>query len=210
MRKKFLLILFFSKEKNVNKNKKAPAVPHWDGEALLARFHSPVSLREASIAAQTAGIAPPTPGRTFPPPPGGPLAAGGGPSLSVERRYSSRSLWLYLHYITSAPHLCQGRGGIFPRLPQNAFTCGKPYGAGGARGGEARLESNQMPRKALHRKACGSRSENFPTVRQWESNGICRLSQKSGRTFGTVWRGAPPRAANSSLKQCTRTRRWSR
>ena len=153
------------------------------------------------------GHCPPTPGRTFPPPPGGPLAAGGGPSLSVERRYSSRSSWLYLHYITSAPHLCQGRGGIFPRLPQNAFTCGKPYGAGGARGGEARLESNQMPRKALHRKACGSRSENFPTVRQWESNGICRLSQKSGRTFGTVWRGAPPRAVNSSLKQCTRTRR---
>ena len=132
----------------MDQNKKAPAVPHWDGEALAARFHSPVSLREASIAAQTAGIAPPTPGRTFPPPPGGPLAAGGGPSLSVEQRYSSRSSWLYLYYITSAPHLCQGRGGIFPRLPQNAFTCGKPYGAGGARGGEARLESNQMPRKA--------------------------------------------------------------
>src|SRR5699024_12192528 len=91
---------------------------------------------------QSHGIAPPAPGRTLPTPPGGPLAAGGAPSLSVEPRYSSRSSWLYLYYITSAPHLCQGRGGIFPRLPQNAFTCGKPYGAGGARGGEARLESN--------------------------------------------------------------------
>ena len=188
MRKKFLLILFFSKEKNVNKNKKAPAVPHWDGEALLARFHSPVSLREASIAAQTAGIAPPTPGRTFPPPPGGPLAAGGGPSLSVERRYSSRSSWLYLHYITSAPHLCQGRGGIFPRLPQNAFTCGKPYGAGGPRGGEARLESNQMPRKALPCKACGPRSGDFHTAEQWESNGIFQAVKKSGQTLLTAWK----------------------
>ena len=32
---------------------------------------------------------------------------------------------------------------------------------GGARGGEARLELDQMPRKALRSKACGERSEDF-------------------------------------------------
>ena len=61
-------------------------------------------------------------------------------------------------------------------------------GAGGARGGEARLESNQMPRKALPCKACGPRSGDFHTAEQWESNGIFQAVKKSGQTLLTAWK----------------------
>ena len=44
---------------------------------------------------------------------------------------------------------------------------------GGARGGEARLELDQMPRKALRSKACGERSENFVLRSRWR---LCRLT----------------------------------
>ena len=52
--------------------------------------------------------------------------------------------------------------------------------AGGARGGMARLECNQMPRKALQRKACGLlQSKGFPTAEQWESNGIFQADKRA-------------------------------
>src|SRR5699024_10109484 len=54
------------------------------------------------------------------------------------------------------------------------FRNKKLHSAGGARGGKARLESNQMPRTALLCKACGPRSGDFPAAEQWESNGIFR------------------------------------
>ena len=53
-----------------------------DGEAPNARFHSPVSLKKANIAAQTGDIAPHTPGRTFPALPVTLLTADGSLSLS--------------------------------------------------------------------------------------------------------------------------------
>ena len=40
-----------------------------------------------------------------------------------------------------------------------------------------------MPRKALLRKACGERSEDFHTAEQWESNGIFRLRKSLTRLF---------------------------
>lgn len=78
------------------KKKNARPVP-LDGEAQCA---VPLSCfaRKASIAAQTEGITPPAPGRTFAAPPGGPFAAGGGPSLSLRRGYSFRSLRYALLY----------------------------------------------------------------------------------------------------------------
>ena len=45
---------------------------------------------------------------------------------------------------------------------------------GGARGGEARLELDQMPRKALHSKACGERSEDFRAAKQNENLALFR------------------------------------
>ena len=45
---------------------------------------------------------------------------------------------------------------------------------GGARGSEARLELDQMPRKALHSKACGERSEDFRAAKQNENLALFR------------------------------------
>ena len=101
-------------------NKNARPVP-LDGEAQCA---VPLSCfaRKASIAAKTEGITPPAPGRTFSAPPGGPFAAGGGPSLSFWRRYSFRSLRLCFYYIISAEERCQGNfinvSGVFIAMGQ--------------------------------------------------------------------------------------------
>jgi len=40
---------------------------------------------------------------------------------------------------------------------------------GGARGGSARLEWDQIPRKALYRKACGEQREDFCAAQQHEN-----------------------------------------
>ena len=55
--------------------------------------------------------------------------------------------------------------------------------AGGARGGKARLELNQMPRKALRSKACGERSENFVLLCSTKFRHYFRLSKESEWTF---------------------------
>ena len=57
---------------------------------------------------------------------------------------------------------------------------------GGARGGEARLELDQMPRKALHSKACGERSEDFRAAKQNENLALFQAVKKSKRTFLTA------------------------
>ena len=54
---------------------------------------------------------------------------------------------------------------------------------GGARGGRARLEWDQMPRNVLRSKACGEQSEDFCAAVRHKSNGILRLSKKSGPDF---------------------------
>ena len=72
-------------------------------ERRKARFHSPVSLKKACIAAQTGDITPRTPGRTFPTLHAGLLAAGGNPSLFALRRYFFRSSWLTVLYYQRAP-----------------------------------------------------------------------------------------------------------
>ena len=64
------------------------------------------------------------------------------------------------------------------------FRNKKLHSAGGARGGKARLESNQMPRTALLCKACGPRSGDFPAAEQWESNGIFRKRGPAGVRIG--------------------------
>ena len=57
---------------------------------------------------------------------------------------------------------------------------------GGARGGTALLELNQMPRNALRSKACGERSEDFCAPKGHERNGIFAGCRKSPRTFSTA------------------------
>jgi len=57
---------------------------------------------------------------------------------------------------------------------------------GGARGGEARLELDQMPRKALRSKACGERSEDFRAAQQHKNLALFQAAKKSKRTFLTA------------------------
>ena len=57
---------------------------------------------------------------------------------------------------------------------------------GGARGGEARLELDQMPRNALRGKACGERSENFVLQLSTKFRHYFRLSKESEWTFLTA------------------------
>ena len=55
--------------------------------------------------------------------------------------------------------------------------------AGGARGGKARLESDQMSRKALPCKACVERSDYFRAARRHKNNDIISGCRKSQRLF---------------------------
>ena len=55
--------------------------------------------------------------------------------------------------------------------------------AGGARGGKARLESDQMSRKALPCKACVERSDYFRAARRHKNNDIISGCRKSRRLF---------------------------
>ena len=54
---------------------------------------------------------------------------------------------------------------------------------GGARGGEARLELDQMPRKALRGKACGERSEDFRAALQNENLALLQTVKKVRTDF---------------------------
>ena len=54
---------------------------------------------------------------------------------------------------------------------------------GGARGGEARLELDQMPRKALHSKACGERSEDFRAAKQNENLALFQAVSRETASF---------------------------
>ena len=55
--------------------------------------------------------------------------------------------------------------------------------AGGTRGGKARLESDQMSRKALPCKACVERSDYFRAARRHKNNDIISGCRKSRRLF---------------------------
>ena len=84
--------------------------------------------------------------------------------------------------------------------------------AGGARGGEARLESDQMSRKALPCKACvehpkgtcfAARSDYFRAARRHKNNDIISGCRKSRRLFRqpeeAALRQPPFRSYNSSI-----------
>ena len=78
--------------------------------------------------------------------------------------------------------------GLPPVACQSLLQTQKVCCAGGARGGKARLESDQMPRKALPHKACGERSEDFPAAESRESNGIFQAVKKLTRLFYSLKR----------------------
>ena len=70
------------------------------------------------------------------------------------------------------------------QLVDKPSLCGKQFlYAGGARGGEARLESDQMSRKALSCKACVERSDYFRAARRHKNNDILSGCRKSRRLF---------------------------
>ena len=54
---------------------------------------------------------------------------------------------------------------------------------GGARGGRARLEWDQMPRNALRSKVCGERSEDFCAAMWHKSNALPEAVKKVQRLF---------------------------
>ena len=58
--------------------------------------------------------------------------------------------------------------------------------AGGARGGKARLESDQMSRKALPCKACVERSDYFRAARRHKNNDIISGCRKKPEAFSTA------------------------
>ena len=58
--------------------------------------------------------------------------------------------------------------------------------AGGARGGKARLESDQMSRKALPCKACVERSDYFRAARRHKNNDIISGCRKKPEPFSTA------------------------
>ncbi len=57
------------------------------------------------------------------------------------------------------------------------------YDRGELEGVQARLEWDQMPRKALHSKACGEQSEDFCPTCGAKVVAFLRLSKKSKRDF---------------------------
>ena len=68
--------------------------------------------------------------------------------------------------------------------------------AGGARGGKARLESDQMSRKALPCKACVERSDYFRAARRHKNNGIISGCRKKPEAFFDSLKRRFPIAAN--------------
>ena len=80
------------------------------------------------------------------------------------------------------------KGTALSRRPFQAVDkpslCGQRFFyAGGARGGKARLESDQMSRKALPCKACVERSDYFRAARRHKNNDIISGCRKSRRLF---------------------------
>ena len=72
----------------------------------------------------------------------------------------------------------------FFQLVDKPSLCGKQFlYAGGARGGKARLELDQMSRKALPCKACVERSDYFRAARRHKNNDIISGCRKSRRLF---------------------------
>ena len=69
--------------------------------------------------------------------------------------------------------------------------------AGEREGAAARLAWNRMPRKALLRKACGERSEDFYAAVRRKSNGIFQAVEKVSGLFRQP--GAEPGRAPLSL-----------
>ena len=110
-------------------SKKRPAVPHGTERRPGAVPLSSLTFR-ACNGAHTEGIAPPTPGRTFPRSLRGAALSGVRP-LSVGRALGTLSVPRgYFHYITMGRGKCQGRrkifaweGALFTLFP--LFTGGK-------------------------------------------------------------------------------------
>ena len=71
--------------------------------------------------------------------------------------------------------------------------------AGGARGGKARLESDQMSRKALPCKACVERSDYFRAARRHKNNDIITGCRKKPEAFSTACKEAGIPASFSAL-----------
>ena len=83
---------------------------------------------------------------------------------------------------------CRKKGeppsGRLSQLVDKPSLCGQRFiYAGGARGGKARLESDQMSRKALPCKACVERSDYFRAARRHKNNDIISGCRKSRRLF---------------------------
>ena len=83
-------------------------------------------------------------------------------------------------------------GGSFPLVDKPSLWGQRFIYAGGARGGKARLELNQMSRKALPCKACvehpkgtcfAARSDYFRAARRYKNNDIISGCRKSQRLF---------------------------
>ena len=72
-------------------------------------------------------------------------------------------------------------------LADKPSLCGQRFiYAGGARGGKARLESDQMSRKALPCKACVERSDYFRAARRHKNNGIISGCRKKPEAFSRI------------------------
>ena len=78
----------------------------------------------------------------------------------------------------------RGKTRVVPQLVDKHSPYDKQFiYAGGARGGKARLESDQMSRKALPCKACVERSDYFRAARRHKNNDIISGCRKSQRLF---------------------------
>ena len=77
----------------------------------------------------------------------------------------------------------------FLQLVDKPSLCGQRFiYAGGARGGKAHLESDQMSRKALPCKACVERSDYFRAARRHKNNDIISGCRKKPEAFSTAWK----------------------
>ena len=79
------------------------------------------------------------------------------------------------------------RESAVPQRVDKPSLCGQRFFyAGGARGGKARLESDQMSRKALPCKACVERSDYFRAAGRHKNNDIISGCRKSRRLFDSL------------------------
>ena len=77
-------------------------------------------------------------------------------------------------------------GGSFQLFDKPSLWGQRFFYAGGARGGKARLELDQMSRKALPCKACVERSDYFRAARRHKNNDILSGCRKKPEAFSTA------------------------